>query len=74
MRRARETAACIVAVTGLPVQADARLREWLNWDASMPWEAFADLWARTADDRDLVCCPLASHRAPSLPWTTRTRS
>jgi broad specificity phosphatase PhoE len=43
MRRARETAGCIAAVTGLPVQADARLRE-----------SFADLWARTADDRDLV--------------------
>jgi broad specificity phosphatase PhoE len=36
------------------VQADARLRERLNWDGSIPWEAFADLWARTADDRDLV--------------------
>jgi broad specificity phosphatase PhoE len=54
MRRARETAECIAAVTGLAVQADARLRERLNWDGSTPWEAFADLWARTADDRDLV--------------------
>jgi broad specificity phosphatase PhoE len=54
MRRARETAECIAAVTGLAVQADARLRERLNWDGSMPWEAFADLWARTAEDRDLV--------------------
>jgi len=33
---------------------NARLRERLNWDGSMPWEAFADLWARTAEDRDLV--------------------
>jgi broad specificity phosphatase PhoE len=54
MRRARETAECIAAVTGLAVQTDARLRERLNWDGSMPWEAFADLWARTAQDRDLV--------------------
>jgi phosphohistidine phosphatase SixA len=54
MRRARETAGCIASVTGLTVQADARLRERLNWDGSIPWEAFADLWARTADDRDLV--------------------
>ena len=54
MRRARETAECIAAVTGLAVQADAGLRERLNWDGSMPREAFADLWARTAEDRDLV--------------------
>ena len=54
MRRARETAGCIASVTGLTVQADTRLRERLNWDGSIPWEAFADLWARTADDRDLV--------------------
>ena len=54
MRRARETAGCIASVTGLTVQADARLRERLNWDGSIPWEAFADMWARTADDRDLV--------------------
>ena len=49
-----ETAGCIASVTGLTVQADARPRERLNWDGSIPWEAFADLWARTADDRDLV--------------------
>jgi broad specificity phosphatase PhoE len=54
MRRAQETAECLAAVTGLAVQADARLRERLNWDGSTPWESFADLWARTADDRDLV--------------------
>jgi broad specificity phosphatase PhoE len=54
MRRARETAKCIAAVTRLAVQTDVRLRERLNWDGSMPWEAFADLWARTAEDRDLV--------------------
>jgi broad specificity phosphatase PhoE len=54
MRRARETADCIASVTGLAVQADARLRERLNWDGSMPWDAFGDLWARTTDDRDLV--------------------
>jgi broad specificity phosphatase PhoE len=54
MRRARETAECIAAVTGLAVQADARLRERVNWDGSTPWEDFADLWARTAADRDLI--------------------
>lgn len=54
MRRARETAECIATVTGSAVRADARLRERVNWDPSTPWEAFADLWARTADDRDLV--------------------
>ena len=52
--RAGETAGCIASVTGLTVQADARLRERLNWDGSIPWEAFGDLWASTADDRDLV--------------------
>jgi broad specificity phosphatase PhoE len=31
MRRARETADCIAAVTGLAVQPDARLEERLNW-------------------------------------------
>jgi broad specificity phosphatase PhoE len=54
MRRARETADCIAAVTGLAVQSDARLRERLNWDDSMSFEAFLALWARTARDRDLV--------------------
>ena len=53
-RRARETAECIAAVTGLAIHADARLRERLNWDGSTSWEAFADLWARTLKDRDLV--------------------
>jgi broad specificity phosphatase PhoE len=54
MRRARETADCIAAVTGLAVQPDARLRERLNWDGGMPFDDFLALWARTAHDRDLV--------------------
>ena len=54
MRRARETADCIAAVTGLAVQPDARLRERLNWDGGMPFDAFLALWARTTRDRDLV--------------------
>ena len=54
MRRARETADCIAAVTGLAVQPDARLRERLNWDGGMPFDAFLALWARTTLDRDLV--------------------
>ena len=54
MRRARETADCIAAVTGLAVQPDARLRERLNWHGGMPFDAFLALWARTTRDRDLV--------------------
>jgi broad specificity phosphatase PhoE len=54
LRRARDTAACIAAVTGLTVQPDARLRERLNWDGSMPWAAFLALWARTTHDRDFA--------------------
>ncbi len=54
MRRARETADCIAAVTGLAVQSDARLRERLNWEGNMPFDAFLALWARTTRDRDLV--------------------
>lgn len=34
LRRARETAACIGQVTGLPVILDDRLRERLNWAGS----------------------------------------
>ena len=41
-------------MTGHAMQADARLRERLNWDGIMPWEAFAGLWARPGQDRDLV--------------------
>lgn len=54
MRRARETADCIAAVTGLAVQPDARLRERLNWDGSLPFDAILALWARTMRDRDWV--------------------
>jgi broad specificity phosphatase PhoE len=54
MRRARETADCIASVTGLAVQPDARLRERLNWDGGMSFDAFLALWARTTHDRDLV--------------------
>jgi broad specificity phosphatase PhoE len=54
LRRAGETAACIAAVTGLTAHVDARLRERLNWDGSMPLEAFLALWARTSQDRDFA--------------------
>jgi broad specificity phosphatase PhoE len=54
MRRARETAACIAAVAGLPVRSDDRLRERLNWDGSVSSDAFVDMWARTVHDRDWV--------------------
>jgi broad specificity phosphatase PhoE len=43
MRRARQTADRIAAVTGLAVRPDARLRERLNWDGGMPFEAFLAL-------------------------------
>jgi broad specificity phosphatase PhoE len=54
MRRARETADCIASVTGLTAQPDARLAERLNWDGSMPLDAFLALWARTRHDRDFA--------------------
>ena len=54
MRRARETADCIASVTGLAVQADARLRERMNWDGSLPLDAFLAAWAHTMQDRDWV--------------------
>ena len=54
LRRARETADIIAAVTGLPVQPDARLRERNNWDGSWPYEHFLADWARATRDRDFV--------------------
>ena len=54
MRRARETAEGIASVTGLEIRPDARLRERLNWDGSLPFDAFLALWARTMRDRDWV--------------------
>jgi broad specificity phosphatase PhoE len=54
MRRARETAEGIASVTGLTVEFDARLRERLNWDGSLPFDAFLALWARTMRDRDWI--------------------
>jgi broad specificity phosphatase PhoE len=54
MRRAQETAGCIASVTRLAVQSDVRLRERLNWDGSIPFDAFLALWARATHDRDLV--------------------
>ena len=54
MRRARETAEGIASVTGLTVRCDARLRERLNWDGSMPFQAFLDLWAKTTRYRDWI--------------------
>jgi broad specificity phosphatase PhoE len=54
LRCARETAACIASATGLTAQPDARLRERLNWDASMPSATFLALWARTSQDREVA--------------------
>ena len=61
VRRARETAEGIASVTGLEVRADARLRERLNWDGSLPFDAFLALWARTMRDRDWPP-PAGGHR------------
>jgi broad specificity phosphatase PhoE len=66
MRRARETAEGIASVTGLTVQCDARLRERLNWDGSLPFEAFLDLWAQTMRDRDWIPAAGESSRQAGL--------
>jgi broad specificity phosphatase PhoE len=62
MRRARETADRIASATGLAVRSDARLRERLNWNGSMPFDAFLELWDRTTRDRDLVPAGAESSR------------
>ena len=54
LRRARETAAVIAAVTGLPVQLDYRLRERLNWEGTQTFDAFLAEWDHSTRDRDLV--------------------
>jgi broad specificity phosphatase PhoE len=54
LRRARETAGAIAAVTGLPVQLDSRLRECLNWDGTQTFGAFLADWDRSAQDRNLT--------------------
>jgi broad specificity phosphatase PhoE len=54
LRRARETAAAVAIVTGLPVQLDDRLRERLNWEGTQPFDAFLAEWDRSTQDRDLV--------------------
>jgi broad specificity phosphatase PhoE len=54
LRRAQQTADRIAAATGLRVHRDTRLAERMNWDGSIPFDAFVALWARTTRDRDLV--------------------
>jgi broad specificity phosphatase PhoE len=54
LRRARQTADRIAAATGLTVRCNAGLAERLNWDGSIPFDAFLALWERTTRDRDLV--------------------
>jgi broad specificity phosphatase PhoE len=54
LRRAQETADIIAAVTGLPDQPDARLRERVNWDCTWSYEDFLADWARATCDRDFV--------------------
>lgn len=52
-RRAVETAAPLVAATGLELVTDPRLRERLNWDGG-PFDRFAEDWRRTSSDRSFV--------------------
>jgi broad specificity phosphatase PhoE len=54
LRRARQTAEGLAAVTGLAVRSDDRLRERLNWDGDVPLADFLAAWAATTRDRDLV--------------------
>jgi broad specificity phosphatase PhoE len=54
LRRARETADRIGAVTGLPVQLDARLGERMNWDGACSLEDFLADWVHATRDRDFV--------------------
>ncbi|MDN3242021.1 histidine phosphatase family protein [Glycomyces tritici] len=61
--RARQTAEAVATVTGLPVRIDARVAERMNWDGSVPFERFAEDWARTSADRDFVPAVGDSSRA-----------
>lgn len=63
LRRVRETAEAVAAVAGLPVQVDARVTERMNWDGSVPFERFAEDWARASADRDFVPAVGDSSRA-----------
>jgi len=54
LRRARQTADCIAAATGLAVQLDGRLGERANWDGSVPFGDFLADWARSTRDPDFV--------------------
>jgi broad specificity phosphatase PhoE len=63
LRRARETAAAVAAVTGLPVRVDARVTERMNWDGSVPAERFFADWTRASEDRDFVPAVGDSSRA-----------
>jgi broad specificity phosphatase PhoE len=52
--RARQTGAAVAAACGLEVRVDARVTERMNWDGSVPFERFAEDWARASADRDYV--------------------
>lgn len=54
LRRARETAAPIAAVTGRAVTIDERLRERMEWDGHQPLANFFDDWVRATEDRSYV--------------------
>jgi broad specificity phosphatase PhoE len=54
LRRARQTAQPIGAAASLPVQADERLRERVNWDARQSLHRFLADWDRSTRDRDFV--------------------
>ena len=61
--RARQTAAALAQAAGLPVLVDARVTERMNWDRTVPFERFAEDWARTTADRDFVPASGDSSRA-----------
>jgi broad specificity phosphatase PhoE len=63
LRRARQTAEAVAAVTGLPVRVDTRVTERMNWDESVPAERFFADWTRTSEDRDFVPAVGDSSRA-----------
>jgi broad specificity phosphatase PhoE len=63
LARARQTAAAVAAAVGLPVLVDARVAERMNWDVSVPFERFAEDWARASADRDFVPAVGDSSRA-----------
>jgi broad specificity phosphatase PhoE len=53
----------VAEAAGLPVRTDSRLAERMNWDGSVPFERFAEDWAKATADRDFVPAVGDSSRA-----------